>query len=92
MLERKIKGITYSSRFLRSLKKLSLGVQEKVRIRELIFQENAFDSRLDTHKLHGKRAGEWSYSVDYEYRIAFTFADENRVLYLDIGTHDELYR
>ena len=38
------------------------------------------------------RKGEWSYSVDYEYRIVFAFRGGDGVVYFDIGTHDELYR
>lgn len=92
MPERKIIKIEYSSRFLRSLSKLSDDLKQRVREQEEIFKENAFDTRLKTHKLHGPRAGEWSYSVDYEYRIVFAFHDGEGVVYFDIGTHDELYR
>lgn len=88
-----IKRIEYGPKFLRSFGKLSRIVQEKAETKERIFKVNAFDSRLDTHKLHGKDNGRWAYSVDYEYRIKFIFLDDNDgVLYLDIGTHDEIYR
>ncbi len=92
MPERKIKKIEYSSRFLRSLSKLSDDLKQRVKEQEEVFKENAFDIRLKTHKLKGPRAGEWSYSVDYEYRIIFAFRDGKDVVYFDIGTHDELYR
>ncbi|MBI3442762.1 MAG: type II toxin-antitoxin system mRNA interferase toxin, RelE/StbE family [Candidatus Sungbacteria bacterium] len=92
MPERKIKKIEYSPRFLRSFVKLPVGLQQRVRGQENIFKANAFDIRLKTHKLQGPRAGEWSYSVDYEYRIVFAFRDREEVIYFDIGTHDELYR
>jgi len=29
--------------------------------------------------------------VDHKYRIKFIFTKENHALFLDIGTHDELY-
>jgi len=92
MPERKIKKIEYSSRFLRSLSKLPVDLQRRVKEQEYIFKDNVFDVRLKTHKLHGPRAGEWAYSVDYEYRIVFAFRDGDEVVYFDIGTHDELYR
>lgn len=90
--ERKIIKIEYSSRFLRSFGKLPVDLQQRVKDQEDIFKDNAFDVRLKTHKLHGPRAGEWSYSVDYEYRIVFAFRDGSEVVYFDIGTHSELYR
>lgn len=89
---RKIARIEYTPRFLRSFQKLSLGIQEKVGVRDAIFQINAFDPRLNIHKFHGKREGEWAYSIDYEYRIVFDFDNDGAVVYLDVGTHDELYR
>lgn len=92
MPERKIKKIEYSSRFLRSFGKLPVDLQQRVREQESIFQANAFDVRLKTHKLQGPRTGEWSYSVDYAYRIVFAFRGGDDVVYFDIGTHDELYR
>ncbi len=91
-LERKITKIEYSSRFIRSFGKLPVDLQQRVKEQEYIFKDNAFDVRLKTHKLHGSRAGEWAYSVDYEYRIVFAFHDGDEVVYFDIGTHDELYR
>lgn len=72
--------------------KLRTDIQQKAEMREEIFKANAFDPRLFTHKLHGKDEGRWAYSVDYDYRIKFTFVGDHKVLYVDIGTHDEVYR
>ena len=84
--------IRTSTHFTRRYKKLSKELREKAQVREKIFEENPFDPRLDTHKLHGKDMGRWAYSIDYEYRIKFVFLNGDKVLYTDIGTHDELYR
>lgn len=84
--------IRVSPRFERDYKKLSRDIKEKAKAREQIFQTNPFDARLDTHQLHGKDDGKWAYSIDYDYRIKFVFLGKGRVLYIDIGTHDELYR
>lgn len=83
--------IRTTPRFDRSYKKLPPEIKNKAKLREAIFRINPFDFRLATHKLHGKRKDEWAYSVDYSYRIVFIFLDEGTILYLDIGTHDELY-
>ena len=56
-----------------------------------LFQKNPSDPRLKTHKLYGKLAGNWSFSIDYHLRIMFMFIDKQTVLFIDIGTH-EIYR
>lgn len=83
--------IRTSAHFERRYKKLPQVVKEKAKKQEKLFIANCFDPRISTHKLHGKDAGKWAYSVDYEYRIKFLFLDGDIVLYLDIGTHDEVY-
>ena len=84
--------IRTSAHFERRYKKLPQVVKEKAKRQEKLFVANPFDARVSTHKLGGKDRGKWSYSVDYNYRIKFIFLDDNHgVLYLDIGTHDEVY-
>lgn len=57
-----------------------------------LFTNNPFDSRLKTHKLTGKLDGLWAISVDYDCRIVFKFLNDNdEVLLIDIGSHDEVY-
>lgn len=84
--------VNVSSRFQKSFGKLHPVIQEKAIVRMKIFEENnGRDARLGVHKLHGKKKEEWAYSVDRSYRITFLFLESNRVLYTDIGTHNELY-
>ena len=56
-----------------------------------VFISNPFDPRLRTHKLSGKLDGLLSFWVDYDVRIVFYFEGEDRTVFLDIGTHDEVY-
>jgi len=56
-----------------------------------IFLENPFFPQLRTHKLSGKLAGQWAFSVDDDCRIVFEFVGEDRVLLIDVGSHDEVY-
>lgn len=83
--------IEYGTKFLRSLKRLPFHIQVKAQEKEFIFQDNPFDPRLRTHKLHGKDRQHWAYSIDNSYRIMFAFLEDGDVLYLDVGTHDEVY-
>lgn len=56
-----------------------------------IFKINPFDSRLRTHKLTGELKELYSFSVDYDNRVFFSFYTDNKVIFEDIGTHDEVY-
>lgn len=83
--------IEYSEKFLKRLRRLSKHILEKAEEREKVFRNNPFDSRLETHKLHGKDKLHWSYSIDRKYRVKFLFLNDGDVLYLTVGTHDEVY-
>ena len=88
MIERKIKSIEYSKRFLKSLKRLPGKIIKQAEEKEKIFKENCFDQRLRTHKVKGEKEEIWAFWINYSYRIKFIFLDGEEVLFLDIGTHD----
>jgi mRNA-degrading endonuclease YafQ of YafQ-DinJ toxin-antitoxin module len=48
-------------------------------------------SKLKTHKLSGKLKELWSFSVDYDERILFYFIEDEKAVFVDIGSHDEVY-
>ena len=52
-----------------------------------------YDSSLKTHTLSGKLKGLWAFSITYNQRLVFEFADNTRkkVFLVYIGTHDEVY-
>lgn len=83
--------IHYSKRFEKSFSKLPKIIKLKALKKEHLFLADPFYPILKTHKLHGKQKEEWSYSVDSSYRITFIFLPDSSILYLDIGTHDQLY-
>ena len=60
-------------------------------IREKIFRNNCFDSRLKTHKLTGSLKDYWAFSVTHSERILFRFINEKEVIFYKIGTH-EIYK
>jgi mRNA-degrading endonuclease YafQ of YafQ-DinJ toxin-antitoxin module len=56
--------------------------------------DDAFAPSLRSHKLRGPLTGRWACSADYDVRIVFKFVeqdDEEAVLLLSLGTHDEVY-
>jgi addiction module RelE/StbE family toxin len=56
-----------------------------------VFISHPFDARLKTHKLSGRLQGLYSFSVDYDTRVVFYFEGEDKAVFIDVGTHDEVY-
>jgi len=79
--------IYYHPRFKKSYKKLPPEIKRWAEAGEEIFQQNIFDPKLDTHKLHGKLKNFWSFSIDQKYRVLFEKIGKD-VVFLDVGNHD----
>jgi mRNA interferase YafQ len=82
--------VNKTKHFLRAFKKLSYELQNKAIIQIDLFQEYPKHSGLKIHKLSGKMDGLYAFWVTNKVRIIF-LPKENIVLFLDIGTHDEVY-
>lgn len=52
-----------------------------------------FDTNLKTHKLFGKLKDLWSFTIEYDIRVVFYFTKDKpkKVVFVDIGSHDEVY-
>ena len=86
--------IAFSSSFRRGFKKRIKGnkdLEAKFWERVAIFVQNPHDARLRTHKLSGELRGLWSFSIEYDIRVVFSFLPKDRALFEDIGSHDEVY-
>lgn len=55
------------------------------------FTNDPFDPSLRTHKLSGKLKDLWSFSLEYDGRLLFYFTDDANAVFVDIGSHDEVY-
>jgi len=82
---------TYSKNFKKSLKKKDKFIQEKVRERIRLLREDPSNVLLNNHKLHGEYGGCNSINITGDFRVVFKYLNENQVVFLDIGTHTELY-
>ncbi len=79
-------------RFLKRLIKLSPKIRERVKIAVDLLEIDPFDTRLHNHPLNGTLAGLRSISVTTDVRIIFQeFFHYKIVLFLDIGTHNQVY-
>lgn len=86
--------VSFSSSFRRTFKKRTKGnVDLETRFWQKLeqFTIDPFDQSLKTHKLSGKLQELWSFSVDYDQRVLFYFTKEGNAVFVDIGSHDEVY-
>ena len=86
--------IAFSSSFKRAFKKRIEGrkpLEEKFWKRLEMFKNDPHDAPLHTHKLSGDLQEYWSFSIEYDVRVVFQFTTQNRAVFTDIGSHDEVY-
>lgn len=83
--------IYFSPRFQKLISKIPLEVIEVLTIKQSLFVINPFHSTLKTHKLTGKLNQYYSFSITHSYRIIFEFLGKNKVVFVNIGTH-EIYK
>ena len=56
-----------------------------------IFQENPYHPSLRTHKLEGKLKHLNSFSLDYKIRVIFYFETNDKAVFINIGSHNQVY-
>lgn len=80
--------IGYKSAFFRDFNKLPPELQDEVEERIELFRTDIKHPSLRLHKLKGKMAGGWSFSVNYKYRIVFCYEDKKTAVLIAVGDHD----
>ncbi|MBD2447370.1 type II toxin-antitoxin system mRNA interferase toxin, RelE/StbE family [Nostoc sp. FACHB-152] len=91
--------LVWDSSFKRAFKRI---IWKNNRLEETIFEvlellvNDPFAPSLKSHKLKGYLEGLWACWVEYDCRIIYTFQpntdeDEDMIVLIDIGTHDEVY-
>lgn len=86
--------VSFSSSFRRAFKKIIKGnVDLETRFLQKLelFTTDPFEQSLKTHKLSGKLKDLWSFSVDYDQRVLFYFTEDGNAVFVDIGSHDDVY-
>ena len=87
--------VAYSESFKKVFKRRvkSTELEPEFWVRLELFINNAFDAKLKTHKLSGKLKDLWSFSIEHDLRVVFYFTNEKpkKAIFIDIGTHDEVY-
>ncbi|MCW6035574.1 type II toxin-antitoxin system mRNA interferase toxin, RelE/StbE family [Spirulina subsalsa FACHB-351] len=86
--------VSFSSAFKRAFKKRIKGnenLELKFWQKLEIFTSDPYDPRLRTHKLSGKLKDLWSFTVDYDVRVLFYLTEDNKAIFVDFGSHEEVY-
>ena len=84
--------IYYSTHFIRKVKKLSPFDQSLLSSKIDVFRTDSNNPKLKVHALTGKLRGYFSFSLDYSRRVIFVKPEKDTVLFVDVGSHDEVYR
>ena len=79
--------IEYSPKFQRLYKKLPREICSLIKKKIALLVKDPFDQKLKTHKLSGSLKDYWAISIDYRYRIIFTFESENIIRLHMCGDH-----
>jgi len=86
--------IEFTSKFLKAYKKLvshrpdvAIAVLQKA----LLFSQQPDSPSLGLHKLKGNLKDVWSFSIENNLRIIVDLKNPDKVLFIDIGTHDQVY-
>ncbi len=69
-------------------KKLSDRIQKQL----VLFKSNPKHPSLRLHKLSGTFDTMWSVSITMSIRMVYKLMNKETVYFVDIGTHDEVYR
>lgn len=87
--------VSFSNSFRKAFEKRIKSVETRTEFwgRMELFIRDPFDPKLKTHKLSGKLKNLWSFSVENDVRVVFFFTDEKpkRAVFVDFGSHNEVY-
>ena len=80
--------ITYKPSFVKSFKKLEMSLQEEAFEKIELFKHKDNHKQLKVHKLQGRLKDYYSFSVNYKYRIVFSYTTDAVADFKEIGSHD----
>jgi addiction module RelE/StbE family toxin len=83
--------LQFNKQFEKDLKKLSVKQRSKMGDRLRLFEIDQYNRLLRNHALNGKYLGYRSINISGDIRILYKLIDEDTALFVQIGTHSELY-
>lgn len=76
---------------LKKIKRKDRKLANRIEKQIALFEENPKHPSLRTHKLSGTMDNMWSISITTSIRMVYILLNENSVIFVKIGTHDEVY-
>lgn len=83
--------ISFSNKFKKQYKKLSIYIKDKFNERLLIFSKDKNNFILNNHKLHGKFKNFKSIDITGDIRAVYEEMGESFIHFVSIGSHSKLY-
>ncbi len=86
--------IEYSKNFIKKLNKYQKTQKSRYELalyKISLFKNNINHPSLKIHKLKGDKQDFWSFSIEEDLRIIYIYYDST-IIFINIGTHDEVYR
>lgn len=83
--------IDFHRNFKKDLSKLSSACRERLYERINIFSKDPFHPILNNHQLHGKLKGHRSINITGDIRAIYEQISKDKVLFIIIASHSELY-
>jgi addiction module RelE/StbE family toxin len=85
--------VCFHKKFAKEIQKLSKKEQKKFKERYILFSQNRLDPILKDHQLKGDLLGKRSFSITGDIRVIYAFldSDKTQVMFLRIGTHNQVY-
>ena len=87
-----IRTDTYFKKLKKFIKKHPEVLDRYIKVIKLL-ELNPYHPSLRLHKLKGNLKEYYSVSITMQYRVVIDFIiEENKIILLDIGTHNEVYK
>lgn len=80
--------IVISKQFARQFRKLDPQLKEEVLDKLELLKNPETHQSLKVHKLNGRMAGKYSFSVNYKIRVIFSYPIPTEIFLLLVGSHD----
>ena len=81
----------YHKNFRKQFDKLSIKIQDKFEEKLDLFLQNMFHPLLNNHSLSGEYEGCRSINITGNIRAIFYLKTESDIVFINIGSHPELY-
>ena len=81
----------YHKNFRKQFDKLSIKIQDKFEEKLDLFLQNMFHPLLNNHSLNGEYEGCRSINITGNIRAIFYVKTESGIVFINIGSHPELY-